>query len=314
MTGTGGRESAKSQYLVANQILDIIRDRRMERDERLTEVPLAEQLGVSRTLVRAALKLLSQKNIVKAKRNHGFSLISNWVELKGTDVALPISRDDDLYMKIIQDRTDGKIPDVVTQTDMLLHLKVNRRLLLQTLERMAEEGLVAKNKGHGWTFVPTIDTEVSLRNSYDFRLTIEPAVFRLKTFQIDIVVLNRVRTRHLWLLENAETLSKSGQELFKIDAQFHEAMASFSGNNFFLQAVQHQNRLRRLLEYQGYWNLRRIQTWAREHLDIIDAISASDFALAEKLMRDHLQNAHSSAATSPPARRKPKPKSKSKVD
>ena len=31
-----------------------------------------------------------------------------------------------------------------------------------------------RETGRGWTFLPTLDTQVALRNSYDFRATIEP--------------------------------------------------------------------------------------------------------------------------------------------
>ena len=40
-----------------------------------------------------------------------------------------------------------------------------------------------KNKGHGWTFLPTINDETSLRNSYDFRRVLEPSGILLTTFR-----------------------------------------------------------------------------------------------------------------------------------
>ena len=39
------------------------------------------------------------------------------------------------------------------------------------------------------------------------------------------------------------------KEIFETDAEFHELLAEASGNLFVLQAIQQQNRLRRLLEF-----------------------------------------------------------------
>ncbi|WP_084174589.1 GntR family transcriptional regulator [Afifella pfennigii] len=289
------RSGPDSRYVLANQILDIVRDRRLEKDERLAEVALAEQLGVSRTPVRAALKLLAREGIVLARPNQGFSLQKGWTELKSTILAAPSSSEDELYLKIIGGRLDGTIPKSVTQASLLEQFDVSRAVLLRTLSRMAEEGLVTKNKGRGWTFLPAIDTAVALRNSYDFRLVVEPAVFELETFEINMVALDRARSRHLWLLEQGDDLNATSQQLFEVDAQFHEMIMGFANNSFFLQVVQHQNRLRRLLEYQGYWDLRRVRTWVSEHLEILDALYAQDLKKAAERMRKHLGNAYSAA-------------------
>lgn len=301
-----GRGGAKSQHVIANQLLDIIRDRRMNRGERLPEVRLADQLGVSRTPVRSALRLLVQKGIAEARLNRGFSLVKNWTELKGTILPLPISNDDDLYMLIVQERLAGNIPDNITQAGLLEQFAVNRSVLVKTLRHMSEEGLVAKNRGHGWSFMPTIDSTMALASSYAFRLTIEPAVYRLDTFRVDMVALERIHSRHVWFLEEANGLTANGRELFEIDAEFHEAMASFGGNSFFLHAVQHQNRLRRLLEYQGYWNRRRVQNWINAHLAIMDAIRANDIEAAELRMRQHLMQACRAAGVTAPSGREKK--------
>jgi DNA-binding GntR family transcriptional regulator len=303
---TTTRSGPTSQYILANQILDIVRDRRLESGERLAEFALAKQLGVSRTPIRTALTLLAREGIVLARRNYGFSLVKGWTSLRSTILAVPSSSEDDLYGKLIRDRLAGVIPHNVTQAALLEHFGVNRAVLIRTLGRMAGEGLITKNKGQGWRFLPSIDTAVALRNSYDFRLTVEPAVFLLDTFKIDFVVLDRARSQHLWLLEQAEGSSAGSRQLFEIDALFHEMTASFSQNSFFLQAVQHQNRLRRLLEYQGYWNQRRIQEWVREHLEIMDALWADDCQAAAERMRHHLTSAYRAAVKLGSARTKSK--------
>jgi DNA-binding GntR family transcriptional regulator len=42
---------------------------------------------------------------------------------------------------------------------------------MRTLARLAEDGLVTRNRVYGWTLVPTLDWVSTLNNSYHFRLT-----------------------------------------------------------------------------------------------------------------------------------------------
>ena len=84
-------------------------------------------------------------------------------------------------------------------------------------------------------------------------------------------------------------------QLFETDAAFHEMCAEFCGNAFFVQAIQYQNRLRRLLEFGSYVDSRRVRDWCREHLAIIEAIAAGDLKQASSRMRVHLEQAFISA-------------------
>ena len=60
--------------------------------------------------------------------------------------------------------------------------------------------------------------------------------------------------------------------------------------------MQQQNRLRRLMEYRGYGNRRRVRVWLREHLAILDALAAGKCGRAAQLMDRHLERAHRNAA------------------
>ena len=62
-------------------------------------------------------------------------------------------------------------------------------------------------------------------------------------------------------------------------------------NGFFIQAIQQQNRLRRLMEYRGYENRRRVRIWVKEHLAIIEALKVSKCGRASQLMHEHLEKA-----------------------
>jgi DNA-binding GntR family transcriptional regulator len=167
--------------------------------------------------------------------------------------------------------------------------------LQRTLTHLVNDGLLARNSGRGWTFLPTLDTQVALRNSYDFRKTIEPAGLLLRTFRHDPASLERSRMQHLYLEAHPDITSVNPRQLFETDAQFHEMIAEFSGNIFFLQSIQQQNRLRRLLEFGGYTNRRRVKDWCREHVGILDAIGSGQLERAAELMSEHLRMALSAA-------------------
>ena len=289
------RLPGQSSRRLANQILHMLRDARFEVGHHLREQQLADTLGVSRTPIRAALQLLSREGIVEVRKNQGFFLARPHDKLLLADFDISSSVDETLYERLVNDRLAGQIPDSLTQTEIAKRYDVDRVTLLRTLARMAEDGLIERNKGHGWTFLPTLDSDLALRNGYNFRLMVEPANFLLPTFKPDRAALERSRLQHLYLTAHPDIAAVSSAQLFETDAVFHEMFAEFSGNTFVLQAIQQQNRLRKLMEFAGYVNRRRVRDWCGEHLAIIDAVAAGDYARAGNLMREHLTHADDAA-------------------
>ncbi len=295
------RTSHQSRNRLAHQILDLIRDARFEPGHRLREQPLGDLLGVSRTPVRAALAVLAERGLVASRPNLGYVLVRPPGALDRAAIAVPATADQDLYDRIVGDRLAGTIPLSVTQSELARRYGADRAVLLRTLSRLAEDGLVARREGRGWTFLPTLDSVVALRNSYDLRLTIEPAGFLLSTFRPDLAALERCRLQHVHFESHPDIAAVDRRQLFEADAAFHEMCAEVSGNAFFLQAIQQQNRLRRLLEFGGYTNRRRVRDWCVEHLAIIAAVRSGAREGAAALMRAHLSRAYEAAPGVPPA-------------
>jgi DNA-binding GntR family transcriptional regulator len=285
---------AQSQFLLARQIVAHVFEQKLARGHHLVEMALAARFAVSRTLVRASLRRLAGESIVESRRNQGYFLIRSWKELEGRVIAVPPPVEDELYRRIVLDRINGKIPERATQVALIARYGADRGSLLRAMATMVDEGIVTKNKGHGWTFQPTINSALSVRNSYDFRRTLEPNGILLGSFRVDPAALERMRAAHVALLARAH--SASGSNLFSLDTEFHETIALFTHNSFFIQAMQHQNRLRRLMEYRGYGDRRRVRVWLREHLAILDALAAGKHGRAAQLMDRHLERAHRNAA------------------
>jgi DNA-binding GntR family transcriptional regulator len=291
------RSTQQTRFRLANQILDVIRDARMEPGHHLREQPLADLIGVSRTPIRSALDLLAERGIVETRKNQGFFLRKAFDTLHRIEIEVPSTAEEELYSRLVRDRLAHRIPNPFTQTEIARRYDVDRIAVMRTLSRLAEDGLVIRNHGHGWTFAPTLDSLISLRASYEFRLTLEPAGFLLPSFKPDHAAIERMRLQHLYLASHPNIASVNNIQLFETDAAFHEMCAEASGNAFFSQAVQSQNRLRRLLEFGSYFDSRRVREWCREHLGIIEAIASGNLALASTRMRAHLEQALASAQT-----------------
>jgi DNA-binding GntR family transcriptional regulator len=281
---------AHTRYILAKEILRYVRQNRLARDGHLREMVLAEHFGVSRTVVRTALRFLESYGIVESRRNRGFFLRKSWEEIVAEPLAPPPTLEDSLYRAIVRDRVTGKLPARITQVALADRYRIDRGVLLRILGRMADEAIVTKNKGHGWTFLEAIDSDVAVRNSYDFRRVIEPHGILLPSFHVDLLELERIRDTHVVLLKEADDVPEV--RLYEVDVDFHETIASFTNNVFFLQAVQQHNRLRRLLEYSGYMNRERVALWIKEHLSIIKDLRMGKIRQASTRMASHLESAH----------------------
>ena len=284
-------DSTASSRRIARQILDLISEARFDPGHHLREQHLADALGVSRTPVRAGLKELTRMGAVEARPNQGFFLLKRSNELDQLEIEQSKSNDQKLYEQLVHDRIAGILPESFTQTEISQRYDVDRGVLTRTLVKLSEDGLIARNAGHGWRFLQTLNSDIALRNSYGFRLMIEPMALLTPNLHVDRQMLKRLRARHLRLITHPDITQVPAKEIFETDALFHELLAEASGNLFVLQAIQQQNRLRRLLEFGSYHNKRRVKEWCEEHVAIIDALRENKQEQAAELMRKHLQYA-----------------------
>src|ERR1700737_2176896 len=65
------RSSRQNSFHLANQLLDVIRDAKLEPGHHLREQQLADLIGVSRTPIRSALNLLAKRGIGAPGKNKG---------------------------------------------------------------------------------------------------------------------------------------------------------------------------------------------------------------------------------------------------
>lgn len=282
---------SRLQADLAASIAALVRERRLAPGTRLNELRLARAFRVSRTPVRAALRLLASRGILEARPNQGFFLAVPGDAIDRS--ALPPSggrEADRLYLAIARDRLAGLLPDDFSEADLIRRYGVSRPLLVRVLGQMAEVGLVARDPGRGWSFLPAIETESAQQESYRFRMLVEPAALLEPGFVLDREWAERMRARHQRFIEEPWEDTAS-IPFFEMNAEFHERLAASSGNRYLHMAVQQQNRLRRFLNYDWLYGAERVVVSCREHLEILDRLEEGDRELAALLMRRHLERA-----------------------
>lgn len=272
---------------LADRILRHIRTSALSEGAHLTETGLQGMLGTSRQPIRAALGLLAAQGVLRQVPNKGFFLCDPSGE---ADLPAEDGSEEAVYLRIADDRLSRHLPARVSENDLMRRYGLSRLALRRVLTRISGEGWIERNEGRGWTFAALIDSVEAYRECYDLRAEIETYGLRAPGFRPDPAVLARLRRRQEIVAEGGwERLSQL--ELFETNSEFHEGLASLSGNRFLLQTVQKLNQLRRLVEYRQTLNAAQVRDQNAEHLAILDALEAGDTDRAADLMADHLTRA-----------------------
>lgn len=281
------------QRQLANQIIRYIRNNELAPGAPLPEVPLAEEFKVSRTPVRAALERLAAQGIVDASSRRGYAVGHKAGEVAATATSRDAdeSDDDSLYTRITTDYLQERLAGQFSEADLMRRYKVRHGLLNRVLQRMAADLVLERNPGHGWSFAPAFKSDEAETESFRFRAIIEPAGLLEPGYSLDRARAERVRRDHEAIIATPRNkLSRVRLfHFYEMNAEFHALLAAGSGNNFLLQAVQQQNRLRRLLIYNWSYPLERIVESCIEHMELLTAVEKGEMEFAATLMRRHLQ-------------------------
>ena len=276
---------------IATRIVEHIRSNNLRRGQHLPSQTLADTFRVSRAPVNAALKYLEELRVVRSEPNRGFFLDKDADELEGLALASAADEgEEDAYFALAEDRLAGRLPDRVSENELMRIYGLPRSRLLKILNRIAQEGWIARLPGNGWEFLPTLTSKESYEAGYRFRAAIETAAVQQPTFQVDRAAFAAAREQQRALLAGGMTrLSRS--ELFRINSEFHEMIVGCSQNEFFLDAIRRVNRLRRLIEYRVTADRSRLDRQCREHLKILDLLEGGDQAAAAEFLRRHIEGA-----------------------
>ena len=256
----------------------------------LTEQHLADALNVSRTPVRKALVDLHAKGLVEKIAHRGYFLTCSAQALFAASLDFPAFDENALFERAAIDHLNGALPAVFSEKDLTSQYGVSVRLARSVIDSLSEEKVIVAEKPSAWRFNPFLLSNEASLASYHYRLATEPQLFLLPTFTARRDLIRNCRDEHIRLL-TLPSQERTGRLAFKVDAAFHEVIATCANNPFFHSGIAQHNRLRQLLEYRDAPNESRMVVWLKEHLDIMEAMVAGDLLEASRLMRTHLTNA-----------------------
>jgi DNA-binding GntR family transcriptional regulator len=283
--------------VLASNIHQHISSSGMAPGTRLPERSLAEQFNVSRSPVREALKRLAARSVVTPHPDGGYAVADSAAPLDAVDSPeLADTADEDTYLSIAEDRLAGKLPDRVTENELMRRYGVTRAQLNAILRRMVQEGWIERRPGHGWMFQSVLTSAETYRQGYRYRLLIEAAGILEPTFRLDRDALMRCRAEQDALanygeLANGGVHTASPAALFDANSRLHETIAACSGNVFILDGLRRLDRLRRLMEYRKAVDRDQAERRCREHVTLIDLLLTDQREAAADFMKLHLHNA-----------------------
>jgi DNA-binding GntR family transcriptional regulator len=286
MKSTSERTAKPLMSRLAISIIERVHSQNKPAGSHLAEQEFADAFHVSRGPVHEALMSLERKGIVLFHPNRGFFLKRPAAEIHASDIEVQVSTEEEMYYRFAEHRIQGKLHGHVSEAELMIRYGISRMRLMKILMRMSQEGWVERRPGHGWNFLPVLDTVEALDKSYRFRILIEPAALLEPSYQADPVVFARLREEHEALLAGPID-ERMPFRMFETGVRFHEQIVSCSGNPYFLDAVRHMNRLRRLIEYRVPVDPIRLDRF-REHLEIIALLEKGGYAAASALLHDHL--------------------------
>ncbi|WP_397541936.1 GntR family transcriptional regulator [Roseovarius salis] len=280
----------KSHTDLARRIVETLRVDGAEPGTKVVEQRFADSFGVSRTPIRAALRLLTERGILHYVPRQGYSLARPLDTDPADAPDLPASEEDELFRAILRDRFANRLGDTVSVNDLMRRYDAARPTVMHVLAWMTEDGLLERGHGQQWRFGPAPDSLSAIEESARFRELIEPAALREPGFVPDTALFGDIRRRHMALISDAVAETEM-RAWVNAGADFHDAVAACCRNRFLARAIRQQTRLRRLSSYHGGVNRRRLREAFREHLAILDAAEAGDTERAADLMTRHVRAA-----------------------
>ena len=295
VSGNPGSEKMPTQLQIrmSHDILEYLCRQGMKAEDHVTEQELVNAFQVSRSPVRGALAYLATREILQQRPNRGYFLRVDSDELRPDSLDLPRTREEALLSSIVTDWFAGRIPRSFSQAEFCRRYGLGRWTASRILLKLSEDGILSRNRGHGWRFELAADVGTAREESHDFRMTLEPGAIRSPHFELDRDLGRLARRNHETILDQSNGEPTAGT-LADADAAFHRLIGVSSRNRFFRAAIERQSALRRALSYVNPGVPRVLRSWA-EHLEILDALDRGDREEAAKLMERHISDAHGQA-------------------
>lgn len=275
---------------LASRILEAIRREAYPVGHRLKELELCALLGVSRSPVRKALQLLEASGVVQSITNKGFQLVRASSDIEGLALPVDPGAEEKAYLRMANDRINGHLPDEVAEADLMARYDLSRLAVQRILHRMSREHMVDRKPGRGWIFRPLMNDAESHRESYRFRMIIEPAALMEPGYRIDLHELEKCRREQEDLLQGGIERA-THEQLYQAGVHLHETIVAGAHNRFLLDSLRTINQQRRVVEYGTRLDRSRLHRQCAEHLQLIDLLARGERMEAAHFLREHLNGA-----------------------
>lgn len=272
---------------LARRILEHSQEAGLCAGEALSEQGLARTFQVSRTLVRAALKVLLEQQLLSHQAGKGYRL-SNLPAEQALHASLPQAEEEQLASSVLRDRMAGRLGSSLSISELMRRYQIGRPAAQKVLTQLSESQVLERGAGQSWLFRPLLNNLAALEDSLQYRLILEPQALLSANFSPDLARLALLRDGMESLLNRS--IETFDIQLFReLDISFHELIAQSCGNHFIRDALLHHQALRRLPNLLPMVSVHRLQEATREHLRIIEQIERGQSEIAADQMRLHLR-------------------------
>lgn len=287
MSTTPEKKPRSNHLELARRILEHTQETGLVAGDPVAEQALARTFQVSRTLIRGALKVLLEENLLSHEAGKGYRLLAA-PSGQAFNAALPQAEEEELATSVLRDRMAGRLGDSISISELMRRYDIGRPAAQKALLQLSESQAIERGPGQSWLFRPSLNSLAALEESLRFRLILEPEALLNPHFNAD--------PQRLALLRSAmQTLLSSPVEYFDIqqfrelDISFHELIGQSCGNRFIGDALLQHQSLRRLPNLLPSVSVHRLQEALREHLQIIAHIERGQLEIAADLLRLHLR-------------------------
>src|SRR5690606_20719083 len=154
-----------------------------------------------RSPVRRGFALLEELGLAVKEPNRGYFLTTDARSIDTRKLPLDVDTSEDFYLRVVDDVLAGEISTSFFEAELLRKYDVPRGQLLQVLIRLANEGMLERNPGQGWSINSFLHDSEAHIQSYRFRMAIEPAALLEPGYKVDTVAFAKARRIQQELLD-----------------------------------------------------------------------------------------------------------------
>jgi len=177
-----------------------------------------------------------------------------------------------------------------TEEGLCREFGVSRSPIREALNTLAENGLIEKKHGHGYS-VKVLNI-VEINELYDVRIALE-------TYVVETICRAGMDDRHLteltsfWSSIHAR-LPEMAKAVAAADEDFHETLARLTGNTTLASTLKSVDRRIHFVRLADITTEERVRATCREHLELLAAIRDRNETRAREVLRQNIEGGRSS--------------------